>query len=101
MAKSRSEPIDPSAPVLVGETSPELLILPVQATLVLPVLRYIGGNAWEQGVPARDLYQSDINDLACLWNKDPGTVVSEVLATGLYAVAGGDAPAEDTPHATA
>ena len=47
-------------------------------------LTYIGDGAAIPDVPARDLESADLNTLADLWDKDPGIVAAELIASGLY-----------------
>lgn len=63
----------------------------------VPVLRFVGGEHFLGGVPARDLAIADINELATFWEKDPGVVQSELLASSLYALYEdtGELPEED------
>lgn len=47
-------------------------------------LRYVGQGAALDNIPARDLEAGDLNTIADLWEKDPGVVAAELVATGLY-----------------
>lgn len=63
----------------------DLVRLPTSAvTAPQPVLHFLEKGMYIVGVPARDLYEADINELADAWEKDPGIVAAELRASRLY-----------------
>lgn len=50
------------------------------------ILSYNGNGEGINGVPARDLYEADINDIAILWEISRDELISQLTSRGLYSL---------------